>query len=755
MTTPAPPSNGDTVALIGLVSTTLLRKGEVKNFIWSPFYAAFVMQGYAQLYAGTGPVQSASFYVRTVNGERPDPAGNIDVEGGGGGVTNPAVAAVIAEPGATRNAVDARAKAVGDNLYAPFQNFVVAPLSAGATGAANRSALQNTITAAATSGVDVFMPAGTFPIAGTINVASTVRIFGAGKNRTRLQQLTKPSPIFYVTGENVTMEDFYGVGAGLDMTGLNVTVFQDYNVVRVENTAHGFTARRIGGKDIYITILVRPYPNPFNGVTTPTRLKRFVIQDIEGDGVWSALHGGPFDDPFIDGVRGKCVRATSTDTDADGPPHLVYLNTVLPTGGTYTDEFFTRGGTVDNLVAWDGPDFIGAAFSFKHMRGTQFGKLSARSWRGIAELLSLTDCYLGSLTSTDDKYPATGGGSERASVSFSDCVRTTVGKASIAFANVDHGRAVRFENPSSDCRIDVLDVVDNSTTDRSTGTTMFDIYVQGVRNTLGQVTLSNKGAARYAGIIFASTGNGGRALDPRIGVGYLYCVRVNAAHQGVVIDYDPLRSSISRSLSGAAVLSIESGANPTIRDRGVGQVLPTGFVDEIERGVTVTGLAATDNGKTWQYKDTGGWEVQNDRVDYVGAAGRSLAVVDGGKADGTLRCTIADLGTGFGDGLAFRVVDNNNYLGLMFSGTPADGRLNLHKRIAGTRTSVASPAAGVVVASNAVIEVVMSGTSISVKANGTEVIGPQTVTELATATLHGLLGTADGAGVKTGRIEFV
>lgn len=119
MTTPAPPANGDTVALRGLTSTTLLRVREVKNFIWSPFYAAYVSQGYAEIYTGqSGGAAPAAFYVKSVNGTRPNADGNVTVAGGG--VTNPAVAALVATAGETRTAVDARVGSVGDGRYVPL-----------------------------------------------------------------------------------------------------------------------------------------------------------------------------------------------------------------------------------------------------------------------------------------------------------------------------------------------------------------------------------------------------------------------------------------------------------------------------------------------------------------------------------------------------------------------------------------------------------------------------------------------------------
>ncbi|OZC59273.1 hypothetical protein CH276_22770, partial [Rhodococcus sp. 06-470-2] len=124
MTTPAPPANGDTVALRGLTSTTLLRAREVKNFIWSPFYAAYVSQGYAEIYTGqSGGAAPAAFYVKSVNGTRPNADGNVTVAGGG--VTNPAVAALVTAAGETRTAIDARVGSVGDSRYAPVDDVPV------------------------------------------------------------------------------------------------------------------------------------------------------------------------------------------------------------------------------------------------------------------------------------------------------------------------------------------------------------------------------------------------------------------------------------------------------------------------------------------------------------------------------------------------------------------------------------------------------------------------------------------------------
>jgi hypothetical protein len=634
----------------------------------------------------------------------------------------------------------------------------------GTNAATNRTSLQTAVTAAIASGSDLLINyAGTFDIDGTVNVTGKVRIFGLGRGVTTVHQITKPLPTFYITGQDVTFEDFTGSGDGPSFT-MSVATFQNYNVIRVERGAHGFAARRMGFTNHYIGILFRNYPNdPLTGVTVaPVRTERVVIEDLTGKDVWCVLHGGPFDSPSITNIRGNTVPATGHADTAGHAPHLVYINAPTPADGIYTDAYYTRGGTISDLNAWDGPDYVGAAFSFKFMRGSQIDALTARNYRGVIETQGLEDCTFGLVNSTEDKYPATGTDATRASVSLNTTKRTKIAKLTVNFAAVDHGKALRFENGSDDNEVENLTVVERGTVARNTGSVSFAVYLQGNRNTVKNADITNLGLVKWCAFSVAGTGSKGRIINPKInGIGYEAHIRVDVAHLDAVIDYDPIYLVLDRTITSSQLV-ITAGARTIVRDRSIGQTLPAGFVDEFERGVTVNGLVATDGGKTWRYRDSGAgegsaasWQVTSGGVaDYVGAGARAIAMVDGISANGSLKTTIGTMPTGTAAGLAARVTDWNNYIGLEFNFGAGDGKLVLVKRVAGTRTSVFTTAAAVI-AADSVVELVLNGTSVSAKVNGVEVIAPQTIADFATVTMHGLLHNSAETAITWKRIEFV
>lgn len=72
-----------------------------------------------------------------------------------------------------------------------------------------------------------------------------------------------------------------------------------------------------------------------------------------------------------------------------------------------------------------------------------------------------------------------------------------------------------------------------------------------------------------------------------------------------MLDYEPFFIPVYRTVSGAKSLAIEAGIYPALRYRSIGQAVTLECVDEFNRGVTVNGLAATHNSKTWVYRDSG------------------------------------------------------------------------------------------------------------------------------------------------------
>lgn len=625
------------------------------------------------------------------------------------------------------------------------------------SAASNRTSLQAAVDQAIAQSRALLL-ALTVPadIAGTVNVTGPVRIFGYDRRYSRLNQTTKPSEVFVVSSPDVTFEDLGWTGAGLDMTGHNIYAAQRYSGIRIEPGAHNFTARRLYFEGLFCGLL---FSKLYETSSAPAYTDGVIVEDVEAKAVWAAFHGGPFRSPKIDGIRGTYIQATSSNTDVGAPPHLVYL-VCRSWNGTIAD---TVGGSLTNVDAWDGPTaFTGAAVSLKNCVGLQYDQISARNCPGVLETDAIADCIGGTVTSVDDIYPATGSYSNRAAVAIFGSVRCTIDHVAVRFKNGDHGRAIFMESTATDCTINTVDVIDNSTVDRTSNTQNAEsaIRLAGTRNVIRAARISNIGQPKWTAIHCTTTGSSGRVLTPRIGDGYQQKIRVG--HNTAFIDYDPTDVQPARDISGSTAITVTATLPPTIRDRSVGQAVPRGYVDEFNRGVTVTGLATTDDGKLWRAAGSGGginttssnWRVTNTTAKYIGAGAREAMVADGGAADGTVRTTIGVAPTGELAGLSGRVTDWNNYIAVGFNHGVGDGKLNLYKRVGSTRSDVAQSATGLAIA-GAVIELVLSGTSVSVKVNGVQVIAPQTISDVPSSTFHGLLASSTETALTYDRVEFV
>lgn len=625
-------------------------------------------------------------------------------------------------------------------------------LATSKTGVQNKAALEAALAGAvAAQATTVVLPVGTFDIAGTITVPAGLRVAGAGRKRTTLRQTSKPNAIFWVPDPGCTFEDFAVLGAGLDMTGLAVPDFQGYVGIRVKRGAHDTTVRRVDGKDIYCVVLNRDYNE--NG-SVPAKTYRLVFDDVAVEGVWSALHGGPWVDPTINNVRGSYRKAFSTDgTDTGQKPHLIYAATDIQAGTAvvgWLDSYRNKGGTVTNCSAWDAPN-TGAAYALKFWDGLSASDLRARNCPGIIDNEYLADCSIARLTSTDDKYPASGEESGRGSYAIKDSVRSIATDVSIAFASSDHGAAVTTESTATDCTINGLTIVSNRSVENLTGD---DVKLSGTRNVIKNADIVGIGAAGRSAIRIVGTGSGGLVVNPKIGAGFKYKIRQETNHAGSFIDYDPALTPADRAVSGAVGLSVVTGAFPTLRNRALGQAVPLGASDLFDRP-DVSGLVATDDGKVYAITGTTDlttFRIASNAAYFAGGAARAIVYADAGTANGTLKITVGTIGTGLG-GAAIRVVDSANFIGVQYSKTSGNGQLQLYKRIAGTLTELGTSAVGAV-ANGAVIEIVASGNNVSAKLNGVEVVAPVAVTDFAASTLHGLVGLSTGTDVRHASWQF-
>ncbi|AUM16455.1 MULTISPECIES: GDSL-type esterase/lipase family protein [Rhodococcus] len=108
----ADPVYGEFVTLRGLISLAGLQRGQLKTVVWNKQNEQLVALGYAEIYTGTGAPPPALDPYATREWVQSQLS---DVE-----VSDADLAATVAAASATRTAVDARVRAVGDATYAPL-----------------------------------------------------------------------------------------------------------------------------------------------------------------------------------------------------------------------------------------------------------------------------------------------------------------------------------------------------------------------------------------------------------------------------------------------------------------------------------------------------------------------------------------------------------------------------------------------------------------------------------------------------------
>lgn len=650
-----------------------------------------------------------------------------------------------------------------NNTFAPKTQVFAADFGVAASTADNKSNLQAAVNAAVAAGAPLVLPQGVLHVAGTVNCTASVNIIGAGRGVTFIHQDTKPTCIFYVTGTDVHFSDFTVEGNDLDMTGfpLNTTsenTFQNYVGIRALPTAHGLRVERVNGHLIYLVVMVRDTLQTVQ--PQPTKMQRAFFSDIETDGCWGALHGGPFLSVKADNIRGNFKKAFGTPSagDTGQKPHLVYLSTsaaidTTAPGGAWDDNWRSKGGEITNISGYDCSD-VGAVLALKYTDGAVVNGVTARNTKGVLDLQDVGASVITGVADQDDALLNTGLDAAYAAIYFNGSHNVQITAPVVNMAVGSSGVAILFDSQTLDSTVRGGRITENRTTADTVGNA---IVVKGIGNTADSVEVVNNGAAANAAFQLVQTGQQGRVISPRVSGLYKYSVDNNTGHAQAFIDYDPALVAASRSVAGAAIIRVVAGLTPTIRDRSLGQPVAKGFIDLFDRPDNI-GLVATDDGKAWVVNDVttnaSGWKIATNAGQYNGGSIRSIVKADGGSTNGTITATVGNIGTAVG-GIAVRVQDANNYVGLVYRAASGDNRLMLIKRVAGTQSVIATAAAGSVSANGSVIAVVMAGDSISVTLNGTQVIAPQTIADFDTLTTHGLLGDSSDLTVTVLSVQFV
>ncbi len=642
------------------------------------------------------------------------------------GASDAGIAALVAD------ATTATAAAAG---------MITAALPEGATPAATLAALQAAITSAATYGLGVRIPAGEWHISGgSILVASTTLIEGLGA-LSIIHQDTFPLPIFKVTGADVTIQDLALEGEGLDATGFPLygdDSFRQHVGVWLDRSGARPTVRRVTGSNLAMVVSVgdpRPYSPTAYG-STP--LADATIEDITGQGVWCVVSGGYADGLTINRVTGQWELFTGTPSEGDvgSPAHCVYIS-------ADADHMSSRV-SISNVSA-SGNTAVGSLLKVKHTTGLETSNISSVGGNGGMEFEELYDSTLAGLQVLSDNYPDTGTAYGRGTIWLVSCYRVTLDKPVVSFAAGAHGTAIYVE---TGC-VDVTLRQPRVTTNRTTATGVPPIAAKGTSTVVDRAVIRSNGAGQLEEAI-SVMGAGSRIISPDIDGTHLYGVNVeptSAPIPPIFIEYDPMICLPSRT-AGPGSLSIRknsNAANTVMRDLSIGQTVTAGILETFDRA-DATSLGYTDDLKGWGSYGVegfgyGNWVVSGNAGGYNGGSARAIALVDGGKADGTFTAVIGTLPIN-DEGVVVRGTDANNHIAVVPYYGSGDYRVKLIKRVAGSASLLATSTATAVAGDT--LAVVLSGTSVSVNLNGTQIITPQTITDFSTITKHGLLGSSSG-----------
>lgn len=154
--------------------------------------------------------------------------------------------------------------------------------------------------------------------------------------------------------------------------------------------------------------------------------------------------------------------------------------------------------------------------------------------------------------------------------------------------------------------------------------------------------------------------------------------------------------------------------------------------DSFNRDDNAESLGTADTGQAWTAIN-GVWGINSNCAKVVTDSGaRNIAVVDSGAADGNVQVTCVDIPSLYG-GLAFRVVDINNYIRFTrYSSTQYEVRKYVENVSTVVKMYTVTPAAG------DVLKVMLEGSTITPHINGVALESVE-IAEFAAATKHGLM----------------
>lgn len=159
------------------------------------------------------------------------------------------------------------------------------------------------------------------------------------------------------------------------------------------------------------------------------------------------------------------------------------------------------------------------------------------------------------------------------------------------------------------------------------------------------------------------------------------------------------------------------------------------LADNFNRADNASSLGSTSTGSVPWSALAGVWGIFTNRARSTTSGAVTIAVVDCGSADGSVKVTVAARTGADQPGLALRMATNGN--GYLLESGNGSSKATLFKGVSGTYTVLAQSAANLQFSAGDVIEVVLAGSSITCKRNGSTIITATDSTYNA-VTKHGL-----------------
>lgn len=615
-------------------------------------------------------------------------------------------------------------------LSATFARADVAPINVLAAGASpSKTAVENTtilnavLAQAAAEGRAVYFPATETPI--EINDALVVtgpglRVYGDGPQYLAVRQTVWPKPFIDAgTHDGVTVENIRAINTAPRvqtgfMTAFRGNTAKNYSCFLYSN-ANNTTLRNCSSDGFNAGF--------FNLGTAATRLSNAIVDGFEfRDGEF-----GVFCD-YMDGVQIRNVWGDySFSTGGSQAPHLLYL-------GAFTDSNMT-GVVVDNLRAENSTG--GAAFQFKDIIGGTIRNLHATGCAGVASMAHLTDTTIDGVTSLGDVLPASSTEGSLCSISLDPMIRVSIANVNIELVN--DAPAIRFLSGEK-CRLDnaSIRVAHTSAQSGEKG----DIEIRGEWE-VNRPRVVNTGANAWNSIVIFD-GSGAVVRDPAT-TGVRIPVKVRDSATGTRVYYDAARLGVHGTVGLQPLDMGFGGANDA---KAIPIPSPTATFGR--RNLVVANFdTASGSGKAPGTVNTGQtittaagtWAVESGYLRKTNAV-VGLIHVESGQADVEVS---VDVIWRDANGIAFRVIDTNNYLFVRIRDA-----VRLSKRVASVETELAaSPAIVYTTDRRYRLMVRAFGAEVKVYLDGdlviTHTLAGGDETTFATATKHGLRAHTDTA----------